>query len=105
VTRNQIETGQRMTEILKQGQYQPLPVEEQVAIFWMASNGFLADVEVDQVQDFAQQYVEYMRNAHADLLAKILEQGALDDDLTAALKKATEDFKGGSQWASGRAAA
>ena len=105
VTRNQIETGQRMTEILKQGQYQPLPVEDQVAIFWMASNGFLADVPVDQVRAFEQQYIEYMRNAHADLLANIKSQGALDDDLTAALKKATDDFKGGSQWASGRAAA
>jgi len=100
VTRNQIETGQRMTEILKQGQYQPLPVEEQVAVFWMASNGFLADVQVDQVVSFQNEYLEYMRSAHADLLATIAERQALDDELTAALKRASEDFKGGSQWAS-----
>ena len=105
VTRNQIETGQRMTEILKQGQYQPLPVEEQVAVFWMASNGFLADVQVDQVVSFQNEYLEYMRSAHADLLATIAERQALDDELTAALKRASEDFKGGSQWASSRAAA
>ncbi|MBA2518350.1 MAG: F0F1 ATP synthase subunit alpha [Chloroflexia bacterium] len=105
VTRNQIETGQRMTEILKQGQYQPLPVEEQAAVFWMASNGFLADVQVDQVVSFQNEYLEYMRSAHADLLATIAERQALDDELTAALKRASEDFKGGSRWASSRAAA
>ena len=48
VTRNQIETGMRMTEILKQGQYQPMPVEEQVADLWMAGNGYLDDVPVER---------------------------------------------------------
>jgi F-type H+-transporting ATPase subunit alpha len=105
VTRNQIETGQRMTEILKQGQYQPLPVEEQVAVFWMASNGYLADVPVDQVRQFEAEYLEYMRGGHADLLRTIAEKKAFDDELTAALKQATDDFKGGSRWASSRAAA
>jgi F-type H+-transporting ATPase subunit alpha len=105
VTRNQIETGQRMTEILKQGQYQPLPVEEQAAVFWMASNGYLADVPVEQVRQFEAEYLEYMRSAHADLLATIAERKAFDDELTAAIKKASDDFKGGSQWASSRAAA
>jgi len=73
-TRNQIETGQRMTEILKQGQYQPLPVEEQVAILWAAGNGFLADVAVDQVSAFETQYLEYLRTAQTDLLATIASE-------------------------------
>ena len=104
VTRNQIETGQRMTEILKQGQYQPLSVEDQVAIFWMASNGYLADVPVPDVIDFQNQYIDYMRSAHADILARIATEKALSDDLIATLKTATDDFKGGSRWASRRAA-
>ncbi len=98
-TRNQIETGQRMTEVLKQGQYQPLPVEEQVAILWAASNGFLADVPVEQVRAFEQDYLEYMRTAQTDILGRIASTKALDDDLTAALKAATETFKGGSRFA------
>ena len=98
-TRNQIETGQRMTEVLKQGQYQPLPVEEQVAILWAASNGFLADVPVEQVRAFEQDYLEYMRTAQTDLLGRIASTKALDDDVTAALKAATETFKGGSRFA------
>ncbi|MBA3644198.1 MAG: F0F1 ATP synthase subunit alpha [Chloroflexia bacterium] len=99
-TRNQIETGQRMTELLKQGQYQPLPIEEQVAVLWVGSSGYLADVPVEKIRAFEAQYLEYLRTAKSDLLAKIAEQQALDDDLTTALKEATEAFKGGSEFAS-----
>jgi F-type H+-transporting ATPase subunit alpha len=100
VTRNQIETGQRMTELLKQGQYQPMPVEEQVASLWMAGAGYLADVSVDQVREFEKQYLDYLRTAEPGLLAAIAERKALDDELTAALKGATDAFKGGSTFAS-----
>ena len=104
-TRNQIETGQRMTEVLKQGQYQPMPVEEQVAILWAASNGYLGDVPVDQVRSFETQYLDYLRTAQADLLRQIAERKALDDELTAALKTATDNFKAGSTFASRSVAA
>jgi F-type H+-transporting ATPase subunit alpha len=99
-TRAQLERGQRMTEILKQGQYQPMPVEEEVAVLWMATNGFLEDVAVDQVRAFEAAYLENIRTAHANILKRIADEKALSDDLTAALRKATEDFKAGSQWAS-----
>jgi F-type H+/Na+-transporting ATPase subunit alpha len=105
VTRNQIETGQRMAELLKQGQYQPMPVEEQVASLWMAGNGFLADVPVDQVRPFEAAYLDYLRTAEPGLLAAIRDRKALDDEITTALRKVTESFKGGSQWASARGAA
>ena len=99
-TRNQIETGQRMTEILKQGQYQPLPVQEQVAILWAASNGFLADVAVDKVRAFETEYLDYLRTAQPELLARIATEGQISDELTPLLKSATENFKGGSSFAS-----
>jgi F-type H+-transporting ATPase subunit alpha len=105
VTRNQIETGQRMAELLKQGQYQPMPVEEQVASLWMAGNGFLADLPVDQVRPFETAYLEYLRTAEPGLLAAIRDRKALDDELTSALQKVTESFKGGSQWAPSRSTA
>jgi F-type H+-transporting ATPase subunit alpha len=101
-TRSQIERGQRMTEVLKQGQYQPMPVEEQVAIIWAGTNGSLDDVPVDQVRAFEAELLEYMRTAKADVLGRIAEQKRLDDDLTAALRSAIEEFKAGSQWASKR---
>ncbi len=105
VTRNQIETGQRMTELLKQGQYQPMPVEEQVASLWMAGNGYLADVAVDQVRAFEAAYLDYLRTAEPGLLAAIRDRKALDDEITGALKRASDSFKGGSQWASRSTAA
>ncbi len=98
-TRQQLETGQRMTEILKQGQYQPMPVEEQVAILWAATNGFLNDVPTDQVQAFESEYLEYLRTAGADVLRRIADEKALSDELIAALRSATENFKGGSRFA------
>ena len=98
-TRSQIEVGQRMTEILKQGQYQPMPVEEQVAILWAASNGFLADVPVDQVRAFESEYLEHLRTAEPGLLAQIVQRKAIDDELAAALRTATQNFKGGSRFA------
>src|SRR3954447_5280601 len=67
-TRKQIETGVRMTEILKQGQYQPMPVQEQVVDLWMAGNGYLDDVPVEEVKEFETQYLDYMRTAHPELL-------------------------------------
>ncbi|MCC6313737.1 MAG: F0F1 ATP synthase subunit alpha [Thermomicrobiales bacterium] len=100
VTRAQIETGQRMTELLKQGQYQPMPVQEQVASLWMAGNGYLADVAVDRVREFEKQYLEYLRTAQPGVLQAIADKKALDDDLTAALKSATDAFKAGSEFAS-----
>ena len=89
-----------MTEVLKQPQYQPMPVQEQVAILWAATNGFLEDVPVDQVQAFEAAYLDNLRTAHSDLLDKIASEKALSDELVAELRKATEDFKAGSQWAS-----
>jgi F-type H+-transporting ATPase subunit alpha len=99
-TRAQVERGQRLTEILKQDQYQPMPIEEQVAVIWMATNGFVDDVAVDQVRAFEAAYLENMRTAHPEVLKRIADEKALSDELTEALRKATEDFKAGSQWAS-----
>src|SRR5918992_774869 len=102
-TRKQIETGVRMTEILKQGQYQPMPVEEQVVDLWMAGNGYLDDVQVEDVKEFESQYLDYMRTAHPELLRTIAEEQALSDKIIELLRSATDSFKAGSQWASSSA--
>ena len=92
-TRRQIERGQRMTEVLKQPPYSPLPVEEQVAILWAGSAGFLDDIPVDRIREFETQYLDFLRTAHSDLLGRIREEKTLADDLVEALRKVTAEFK------------
>jgi F-type H+-transporting ATPase subunit alpha len=99
-TKSQLDRGQRLTEVLKQGQYQPLPVEQQVAILWAATNGFLEDVAVADVRDFEREYLEYLRTAKPEILNTIATEKALSDETIALLRSATEDFKAGSQFAS-----
>jgi F-type H+-transporting ATPase subunit alpha len=98
-TRKQIETGTRMTEILKQGQYQPMPVQEEVVDLWMAGNGYLDNVPVEEVRAFELEYLDYMRTAHSDLLAQIADKRELTDEIIEKLRAASDAFKAGSRWA------
>jgi F-type H+-transporting ATPase subunit alpha len=104
-TRRQIETGVRMTEILKQGQYQPMPVEEQVVDLWMAGNGYLDSVPVEEVKAYEAEYLDYMRTAHSDLLQTIAQEKELTDATIDALRAASDAFKAGSRWAASGARA
>jgi F-type H+-transporting ATPase subunit alpha len=92
-TQSQLARGQRLTEILKQPQYQPIDVEKQVLIIWAASNGFLDDVPVDQARRFESELVRFMENAQPGLLQRIREKKALTDDIKTDLKQALADFK------------
>jgi F-type H+-transporting ATPase subunit alpha len=100
-TKAQLDRGQRLTELLKQPQYHPLPVQEEVASIWMATNGYLEDVPVEEVRDFEAQYLEYMRTAGAEVLGRIITE-KWDDPLIEDLKKATDNFKMGSKWGATR---
>jgi F-type H+-transporting ATPase subunit alpha len=96
VTQAQLSRGQRLTEILKQDQYTPLPVEKQVAIIYAGTKGFLDDLEVSECGAFEQSFYRFLDTSHAALLAKIREKKALDDEimkqLAAAIKDAKEKF-------------
>jgi F-type H+/Na+-transporting ATPase subunit alpha len=92
-TRRQIDRGQRLTEVLKQPQYQPMPVEEQVASIWLATNGFMDDVPVERIGECEAAWLEHMRTSHADLLKSIVEHGRLEDDMIESIRQAAEDFK------------
>jgi F-type H+-transporting ATPase subunit alpha len=94
-TKAQIDRGQRLTETLKQGQYQPLPVQEEVAVIWAATNGYLDDVAVPDVRAFEAGLLEYLRSSKADLLARIASEQAISDEIAEALKAAVTDFKAG----------
>src|SRR5690606_12163297 len=101
-TKRQIDRGQRLTEVLKQPQYQPMPVEEQVAIIWVATNGYLDDVPVERVRAFEEQYLDYMRTSKADLLQRIVTEKQLTDEMIEELRKSVEEFKR-SMWAGAQA--
>ena len=92
-TRDQLERGQRITEILKQLQYQPLPVEKQVAIMYAVTNGYLDDVSIDKLKDFEEAFHRYMDGAHADLLKSIVDKKELDGEALEALISAITEFK------------
>ncbi len=87
--------GERMVELLKQGQYSPMTVDEQVVSIFAGGNGFLDDIPVKSVLEFEKQMLQYIRTNHADLMAKIRDEKKLSDELIDALKKAIAQFKEG----------
>ncbi len=89
----QLERGARVVEILKQKQFSPYTVEDQVLSIWAVSNGFLDDLPVERVQDFEAKYLDFMRSRYSQIGETIRDSGKMDDDLTEKLKAATEEFK------------
>src|SRR5215471_8756016 len=92
-TQAQINRGKRIMEIFKQPQYNPVPVEVQVAVLWVVQNGYVDEVPVESVKDFQIKLTEFLTTRKGDLLTKIGKEKALNDALTAELKKAAEEFK------------
>jgi F-type H+-transporting ATPase subunit alpha len=98
-TRAQLDRGQRLTEVLKQPQYQPYVVEDQVAILWAATNGVLDTVPVARVGDWKVDYLQYLRTSQPEIMRDIKQSGTLSPDNLARLRTATEDFMRTSNYA------
>jgi len=92
-TLSRLTRGERTTEILKQGQYVPMPMEEQVASIYAAFNGYLDDIPKEQVGAFEVDYLKYLRSTHSDILKTMGSTGNMDADTEAKLVKAIEEFK------------
>ncbi len=97
-TRNQLERGQRVTELMKQKQYSPLSIAEMAVSLYAANEGYLDDVEVNKVVDFEAAMHAFVNSNNADLMDKINEAGDYDDDIAAGIKAAIESFKSTSTW-------
>ncbi|WP_417499482.1 MULTISPECIES: F0F1 ATP synthase subunit alpha [Methylophaga] len=97
-TRAQINRGQRVTELMKQKQYQPLSVAEMAVSLFAANEGFLDDVDVNKVGDFEAALLANMHSNQADLMATINETGNFNDDIAAQMKTAIESFKKTGSW-------
>jgi F-type H+-transporting ATPase subunit alpha len=91
-TQKLLARGARLTELLKQGQFSPMPVEEQVASIYAGTQGFLDSVEVRDVTRYESALLSYLRSEKPEVLAKIRDTKALDDDTAKALRDALTDF-------------
>src|SRR5918997_724244 len=85
-TQAQLARGQRLTEILKQPQYQPVDVEKQVLTLWAATNGYVDDIPVEQVRSFELSLLKFVENSHPGLLADISEKKSLTDEIKEGLQ-------------------
>lgn len=85
--------GERVVEILKQGQYQPMTMEEQVLAIYAGIHGYLDDLPRDRVPDFEKEFLQYMRSTHSEIVSAIRNSGRLEKDTEDALIKAIEEFK------------
>lgn len=92
-TRDTLAHGERMMELLKQDQYSPLKVEEQVAVLYVGVNGLLKDIEVKDITRFADGFVEYLRSQRSDVLNDIATKQKLDDNNQAMIEQALAEYK------------
>jgi len=100
----QLNRGQRLTEVLKQDQYVPLPVEKQIAIIFAGTNGLLDDLEVADIRPFEQSFYRFLESTQPALLPKILQRKAIDDEIRGELQKAIKEAKERFKLERGRAA-
>jgi F-type H+-transporting ATPase subunit alpha len=93
VTQGQLARGQRLTEVLKQDQYVPLPVEKQVLVLFVATSGGVDSIPVPEVSRFEKEFLQYVETTNPAILKNIAEKKALDDGIKAEIKKSVDSFK------------
>jgi len=93
-TQRQLNRGSRLVELLKQGQYQPLPVEKQILIIFAGTNGFVDELPLTALKKYEQELYSFVESRHPDVYAEILKKRELDGDLRAKMTKTLEEFKG-----------
>jgi F-type H+/Na+-transporting ATPase subunit alpha len=92
-TRDQLTRGEKISEIIKQPQFQPLPVEKQVAILFVGTRGVLDNVPTPKVREFEEQFYRFLESEHPQILKTIADRKELPDELAEGLLKAAESFK------------
>jgi len=92
-TQAQLNRGKRLVEILKQDQYRPLPFSKQILIIYAGTNGFLDDLNVEQLREFEAEFYKYIDSMNAKLLDAIMQKKTIDDALKADIEKTLKEFK------------
>jgi F-type H+-transporting ATPase subunit alpha len=93
-TQDQLAHGRRLVEVLKQPQYAPMPLSEEIVVLFAAVNGYLADIKVENVRPWLDQALKYLRYKQAELLAELQAKGELSAEAETTLRAALDDFKG-----------
>jgi len=93
-TQRQLNRGARLVELLKQGQYEPLPVERQILIIYAGTNGFVDELPLSALKKYEQELYSFVEAKHPEIFADILKKRELDNDLRAKMTKALQEFKG-----------
>lgn len=92
-TSRRLEKGKRMVEVLKQNQYSPMSVQNQIMILYAAVNDYLSDIKVDDIKKFEKDFLEYMDTQYREVGKEITEKKVLTDELKASLEKGITEFK------------
>jgi F-type H+-transporting ATPase subunit alpha len=94
-SQRQLERGARLVELLKQPQFSPVSVEDQVIAIYAGANGYIDDIPVDDVRRFERELLEFIHSRNADIPREIVDSGMLSEEATTALKGAIEEFRRG----------
>jgi F-type H+-transporting ATPase subunit alpha len=93
-TKAQLDRGQRMVELLKQPQYQPMSMEDQVAVIWVATNGYLDSVAVSAIRQYETEFLQFLKSKYTNVVTGLRDGKELTEEIVSGLKKAAEEFKG-----------
>jgi F-type H+-transporting ATPase subunit alpha len=91
-TQMQLARGERLTELLKQGQYQPMAVEQQILVIYAGARGHVDHLSVNKLARYESELIEFFVNKHSDVLKSVREVGKLEDDIVAGLEKGLAEF-------------
>ena len=91
-TQEQLTRGERLVEILKQPQYQPMPVEEQIVLLYAGTQGYLDSLPVKEIHRYEVEFLEAMRTKYAEVLHKVRDEKELTDEIDKSLAKAVSEF-------------
>jgi F-type H+-transporting ATPase subunit alpha len=92
-TQAKIDRGKRIVELFKQGQYDPLPIEVQIALIWAVQNGYVDDVAVERIKAFQADWIDFLQTRRPELLQRIVRDKTIGDELKGELKKIADQFK------------
>ena len=98
ITRNQIERGKRVTELMKQVQYSPYSVAQMAISLFAANKGYLDDIDVSKIVDFENALQDYMKSNEAEFMKQINDTGDYNDDIDNKIHEAIKNFKSNSSW-------
>ena len=93
-TKAQLDRGQRMVELLKQPQYQPMASEDQVAAIWAATNGYLDGIPVSAIRKYEVEFLQFLKSKYATVVTGLRDRKELTEEIVTGLKKAADEFKG-----------